>query len=230
MSLFIAPVVEGETEELALDPLLKRVCKELLGCTQNPAVLKPFRGKRNQLGHPSGTVLVATVEKAYLKLRQATKYDTNATELLLILIDADKECPATLAPRLLKTAYSAVPPSAQIACVLPKLTFENWIVAGASSLGGVSGLPDQLTIRKDPEAGSGANWLKAQIRSRDKNRTYQKTADSLAFVEKMNLADCQQKSRSFRKLVSELEKRLPPPPPPEAPPPAEPDAHAAPSE
>lgn len=230
MTLFVAPVVEGETEELALGALLRRVWKEALGCLEEPRILEPFRGKRSQLGHTNGAVLATTVEKAYLKLCQATKHATDATALLLILLDADKDCPATLAPRLLRTAYTAVPSNAHVACVLPNRTFEDWIVAGASTLGGVCGLPPTLQVPEESENGKGENWLIRQIRSQDRTTTYKKTDHALDLVRKMNLADCQQKSRSFRKLVSELEKRFPPPPPPEEPPPAEPEAPAAPSE
>ncbi|MCI0700529.1 MAG: DUF4276 family protein [Planctomycetia bacterium] len=224
MTLYIAPVVEGQTEQGCLEKLLRRVWNELLGCSERLQVVEPFRGQRDALVHPSGTVLVDSVEKAFLKLRAVSRKDIDARLLLLILLDAENDCPATLAPRLLTAAKTALPSDAPIACVLPKRMLENWIVAGASTLAGVNGLPNPLPARDSFEDRSGANWLESQFRSVNKTKKYKKTVDAKKFVEKMNLSDCRKNAPSFDKLCRELEARLPPPEPEAAPPAPEPPA------
>jgi hypothetical protein len=86
---------------------------------------------------------------------------------------------------------------------------ENWIVAGASTLAGVNGLPDPLPARDQFEERSGAAWLEAQLRSRNQARKYKKTADADVFVRAMNLQECRGNAPSFDKLCRELEARLP---------------------
>ena len=86
---------------------------------------------------------------------------------------------------------------------------ENWIVAGASTLSGVNGLPDPLPARDKFEERSGVAWLEKQLRRKNKNRSYKKTVDAEVFVQFMDLAECRSNSPSFDKLCRELEKRLP---------------------
>jgi hypothetical protein len=222
VTLYIVPVVEGQTEQGCIDTLLHRVWHELLCSTDRLQVVEPFRGQRDSLTHPKGETLTDSVQKAYLKLLAKSKKDPAAQTLLLILLDAERDCPATLAPRLLEVARKALPANAPVACVLAKSMLENWIVAGASTLAGVNGLPDPLPTDDAPEDGSGANWLERQLRSKDRARKYKKTVDAEVFVRAMNLSDCRAKSPSFDKLCRELAARLPPPPVADPPPPEQP--------
>jgi hypothetical protein len=223
VTLYVAPVVEGQTEQGCIERLLYRIWTELLCSSERLQVIEPFRGHRDSLTHPKGEVLTDTVQKAYLKLMAKTKKDQSAIPLLLVLLDAEKDCPAALAPKLLDTAKKALPSDALVVCVLAKQMLENWIVAGASTLAGVNELPNPLPVRDDPEDCNGAGWLDGQLRSKNRARKYAKTIDAKEFVSKMALQDCRNNSPSFDKLCRELEARLPPPPPPE-PPPEEPPA------
>jgi len=133
------------------------------------------------------------------------KRDVAAQSLLLILLDAESDCPATLAPRLLSVARKALPADVPVACVLAKRMLENWIVAGASALGGVNDLPDPLPERDQFEDHSGVAWLDEQLRSRNRARKYKKTTDALEFVRAINLQECRANSPSFDKLCRTLE-------------------------
>jgi Domain of unknown function (DUF4276) len=208
MNVYVAPIVEGQTEQGCVERLLHRVWGELLHRPERLQVLEPFRGHRDALGHANGVALTESVQKAFLKLQAKLRKDAQAQSLLLILLDAEGDCPAELAPRLLETARQARR-DATISCVLAKRMLENWIVAGASSLAGVNGLPDPLQFPKDPEDRSGSLWLNEQLRGRDRGRKYTKTADAAVFVRAMNLQECRAKSPSFDKLCRELEARLP---------------------
>jgi hypothetical protein len=227
MTLYIAPVVEGQTEQGCVERLLHRIWHELLCSPERLQVVEPFRGHRDSLTHSNGKVLAETVLKASLKLQAASRRDRESQSLLLILLDAEGDCPATLAPRLLKVAAESLPAGTPIACVLAKRMLENWIVAGASTLAGVNGLPDPLPAQSDVEDCSGVGWLTHQLRSKNKTRAYKKTVDAKEFIAKMALQECRDNSLSFDKLCRELESRLPSPPPP---PPDPPPQHDQPAE
>jgi hypothetical protein len=209
MTFYIVPIVEGQTEQGCVERLLHRVWAELLCRPGRLQVVEPFRGNRDELVHPNGKVLSDSVQKAFLKLRARMKRDAAAQSLLLILLDAEGDCPANLAPRLLNVARKALPAEVPVACVLPKRMLENWIIAGASTLAGVTDLPDSLPARDQFEDRSGAAWLAEQLRCRNRARKYRKTADAEAFVQAMNLQECRANSPSFDKLCRELESRLP---------------------
>lgn len=209
MTLYIVPVVEGETEQGCVERLLHRVWHELLRRPERLQVVEPFRGHRDELVHPNGLVLTDTVSKALLKLRSKANRDAQARRLVLILLDAEEDCPKALAPRLLKVARQALPPEVSASCVLARRMLENWIVAGASTLAGVNGLPNALPARDQFEDCSGAAWLEAQLRSQNKARKYRKTADAELFVRSMALPECRDNSPSFDKLCRELEAGLP---------------------
>jgi hypothetical protein len=209
MTLYIAPIIEGHSEAKCIERLLQRLWGELLACSERLQVLLPSRGKRDALLQASSTALANKVEEAYLKLAQVLSRDPEGRGLLLLLLDAEKGCPALLAPPLLVRARQARS-NADITCVLAKQMLENWIVAGASTLAGVCGLPDPLPARSDVENLSGAAWLDARFRSVNRAIKYDKTAHALALVRKMDLDECRAGSPSFDKLCRELEIRLPP--------------------
>lgn len=220
MTLYVAPIVEGQTEQGCIERLLHRVWHELLARPERLQVIEPFRGHRDSLVHPDGKVLTDTVGKTFLKLRAALRKEPEAQALLLVLLDSEGDCPATLAPRLLEVAKRAAPADIALACVLANRMTENWIVAGCSTLAGVNGLPNLLIPPPDAEVCSGAGWLESQLRSVNRARKYSKTVDAKVFVAAMDLEACRANSRSFRKLCKELESRIPPPTPdPAAPPP-----------
>src|SRR5262249_3435824 len=153
-----------QTEAGCVERLLQRVWTELLAGPVRLQVLAPSRGKRDALISPAGTDLADKIKEAYLKLSRRLRRDSSGRGLLLLLLDAEGGCPAELAPRLLQTARLARSDT-DIACVLAKRMFENWIVAGASTLAGVNGLPDPLRPPDNPEDCSGTAWLDQQLRS-----------------------------------------------------------------
>jgi hypothetical protein len=210
MTFYIAPIVEGHTEAGCIERLLQRIWTELIAGPMRLQVLLPSRGQRDGLIGSSGTVLADKVGEAFLKLGQRLRRDAEGRGLLLLLLDAEDDCPAELGPRILAAARS-FRRDADLACVLARRMLENWIVAGASTLAGVNGLPDRLPPREQFEDLRGANWLEQQLRSRNRTRKYKKIEDAELFVQKMDLHECRRNAPSFDKLCRELESRLPPP-------------------
>ena len=205
MSFFIAPVVEGHTEQQCLERLLHRIWRELLDRTERLQVLAPFRGKRDEFIHANGEALGAMVQKAHFDLLAKSRRIIDSRRLVLVLLDAEGDCPAELAPRLLQNATTAQA-NADIACVIAKRMFENWIAAGASTLAGINGMPQPLLPPDSIEDRSGVAWLGEQMRSVNPRRRYKKTIDALHFIKAFNVADCRVNSPSFRKLCRDLEK------------------------
>ena len=222
MTLFVAPIVEGETEERCIKILLSRIWRDLLHSAEvEPlAVLEPIPANRSSLvkeGHPE---LGQMVERAFRVLRARLRHSDADRGFVLLLIDADEACPAKLGPELLKRARASRT-DADIVCVLAKRELENWFKAAATSLAGVIGLPDDLTVPVNPEDGSGDRWLTRQMQRKDRTRKYTKPVDAIDLSRRMALQECRDNAPSFAKLCRELEARLPPPPgpPDEAPPP-----------
>ena len=210
MTLYVACIVEGQTEQGCLERLLQRTWTELLGRTERLQVLEPFRGPRDKLIN-SPSDLIKTIEQSLQKLYAKAKRDPDpdAMKLLLILLDAEGDCPATLAPQLFKLARDFAPADVAVSCVMPKRMLENWIVAGASTLGGINNLPNPLPARDQFEERSGAAWLDEQLRVVSKTRKYKKVIDAKEFINCIDLNECRTNSPSFDKLCRELEKRVP---------------------
>jgi Domain of unknown function (DUF4276) len=193
MSVFIAPIVEGHAEVKAVERLLHRIWNEVVGGPDRLQVLEPFRPKRDQVLQADGVALGREVQKAVIKLQVKRQREVGSTGLVLLLFDAEKECPARLGPQLLQTACSTRP-DVPIACVLANQMFENWVIAGSETLRGVNGLPNPLPAVLDVEAISGKGWIKEQLRSVDRNRAYSETIDAPQYVQQMNVLAARNRS------------------------------------
>jgi len=210
MTLFVAPIVEGETEEHCVKAILSRIWRNLLHAAdlEPLAVLEPIPAHRLSLvkeGHPE---LGQLVERAFRTLRLRLRHSNEDRGFVLLLIDADEACPKTLGPQLLARARAARG-DADIACVLARRELENWFKAAARSLAGVCSLPDDLTVPENPEDGSGDTWLTRQMQRRDRKRKYTKPADAVELAQRMDYQECRDNAPSFDKLCRELEARLP---------------------
>jgi hypothetical protein len=209
MTLHVVPIVEGETEERCIKIILSRVWRELLAAADREelCVLEPNPTKRFALVKSNHPEMSAKVEQSVRRLSSRLRQPGVDRGFLLLLIDAEEDCPATLAPQLLQRAR-AIRRDADIACVLAKRELENWFKAAAASLAGVSGLPDDLSVPPDPEAGSGDAWLTRQMQRQSRRRKYTKPGDAVELARRMDLRQCRSNSPSFDKLCRELESRL----------------------
>ena len=70
---------------------------------------------------------------------------------ILVLLDADDDCPATLGPLLLARA-AAVAPSYRVSVVLAKSEYEAWFLASAKTVAGHIGIRSSFTPPAEPEA------------------------------------------------------------------------------
>jgi Domain of unknown function (DUF4276) len=216
MTFFVAPIVEGHSEVDCVPRLLTRIWTELLGAEEPFEVAVPSRGKRDNLINPKLPDLAVKIHEAFAKLQDRIRRNPAANRgMVLLLLDAENDCPQKIVPPLLKNA-GKVRSDADISCVIATKMIENWIVAGASTLAGVNGLPDPLPSRDQFEERSGVAWLAKQLRSKSRTRSYKKNVDAKIFVQSMDLSECRSNSPSFDKLCREFEKRMLPKSEPDA--------------
>lgn len=119
---------------------------------------------------------------------------------ILVLLDADDDCPKDKAAEVYAKARSIVS-DRPVAVVLANREYEAWFIAGAASLVGVRGFdpnPDDLSVEAErPRDAKG--WMAARMPS-----GYGETTDQPAFSARLDVALTHQRSRSFRKLCKAL--------------------------
>jgi hypothetical protein len=181
----LALLVEGHGEVQAAPILVRRIAAALeLPCT----VLPPIRQPRTTIIKPG------ELERAVTLLGNKVGPDG----AILVLLDADDDLACTLAPALLARARVARP-DRRICVVLAVREYEAWFLAGATSLRGRRGLPDNLASPPDPQAIRDAKgWLGAQMR-----RGYSPAIDQPALTSMVDL-ELTRISPSFDKLFRDL--------------------------
>lgn len=200
--LRVAPVVEGQGEDRCIRGLLQRIWSEIVG-GEYIHVEKPSRHPGSWLKLEDG--LRAAVRKALGKL--SVPREPHDPCLVLVLVDADGDCPSIRGPQLLSWAKE-VDRRIDTACVVVNVEYETWFVAAAESLQDYLELRESESIPDDPEGqGCKTHWIEQRFRDRAGHREYQKARDQPRMTAAMDLALCRRRSRSFDKLCRELERR-----------------------
>ena len=185
----VASIVEGEGETASLPILLRR-----LNAWYTPNVpvqaLPPIRIHRDRFLNRDDEF------RRHLLLAAAKCGESG---WILVLLDADDDCPALLGPHLLERAQACVP-HRRISVVLANREYEAWFIAAAESLNGQRGFVCKPEDRVDAERPRDA---KGWIKERMGGGGYGPTTDQPAFSARMDLQQAHQHSRSFRKLCSE---------------------------
>jgi len=188
MNPLIAPIVEGKSEIAAVPILLRRLLQRI--GAHHVGVLRPYRVKQNRIGKEG------ELERA---VQQATKSHEGA-RAVLVLLDADDDCPAKLGPQLLARCRRAT--ALPTAVVVANREFEAWFLGAKVSLRGTRGIADDATPPSHPEAIRGA---KEHLNQNMLGRTYVPVADQPALAETMSLHAAEQACPSFAKLVRDLQ-------------------------
>lgn len=190
----VVSIVEGHGEVAALPVLLRRI-----GSWRSPElyidIQPPIRVHRDRfLNRPE--------EFARHLILAGNKCGDGGW--ILIVLDADDDCPAKFGPNILARAQ-AVLPHRDISVVLANREFEAWFIGAAESLQGHRGLSiDKADLCIDAESPRDA---KGWLRERMVGRAYGETTDQPAFAAKMDLAGAFENCRSFRKLCSDWDAR-----------------------
>ena len=156
-------------------------------------VPRPIRVKRQRV------VKEGELEKAV----ELAASRAGAGGTILILLDADEDCPKDLAPRLLARVSTRA--DRPVRLVLAKQEYEAWLVAAATSIAGHRGLADNLVPPADPEGiGSPKAWLR---RNRAGGYKYRETVDQAALTRIFDL-EAARVAPSFDKLCRDLAELL----------------------
>lgn len=190
----VATIVEGDGEVAALPILLRR-----LGEWRTPdihtQVLPPIRVHRDRF-------LNRDEEFRRHLLLAAAKCGQGGW--ILVLLDADDDCPKELGKQTLERARAYVP-HRRVSVVLANREYEAWFIAAAESLDGRRGFsfnPRDVIEAERPRDAKG--WMKARMAG----GAYRETTDQAAFSARMDLRQAFDHSRSFRKLCREWDKQV----------------------
>ena len=117
---------------------------------------------------------------------------------VLVLIDADDDCPADLGPRLLERARAARSDK-RIAVVLANREFEAWFIAAAPSLAAHYGFPDTLEAFDAPERPRDCKgWIK-RVRC-----SYEPPVDQAPLASIFDMKMAREHSDSFDKFYRDI--------------------------
>lgn len=189
----VSSIVEGDGEVEALPVLLRRLAQWRTAPNAIVNVMRPIRVRRDRF---------LRRDEEFSRYLQFASLQCGPSGWVLVLLDADDDCPATLGASVLQRAKLIVP-TTNISVVLPNREFEAWYIGAASSLNGFRGLAvthDDLAIEAErPRNAKG--WLTQRMPS-----SYGETTDQPAFAARMDLAMAFDRCRSFRKLCTEWDK------------------------
>lgn len=185
----IASIVEGDGEVVALPKLLHRIAAEI-GVT-NLRAERPMREPRGRITRVGGIERV--VSAAALRV--------TGDGGVLVILDADDDCPAHLGPQLLARAR-AVRPDKRIVVVVANREFEAWFLAAATSLAGQHGFPDDLRSHGNPEVPRDCKgWLTKQ---RAHGHPYKETVDQAPLASIFDLKAARENAPSFDKFYRDV--------------------------
>ena len=188
----IATIVEGDGEVISVPILLRRLSQ-----WRNPDVAltfpTPIKVKRDRfLNRPEEF-------SRHLQLAAGKCGDGGQ---VLVLLDADDDCPAKKGRDVLTRAHAIIQ-HRRVAVVFANREFEAWFIGAAQSLQGIRGLQHfDGDHNADPEVPRDAKgWIKRRMPA-----GYGETTDQPALTAKFDMQMALDRCRSFRKLCDEWDR------------------------
>lgn len=185
----VAAIVEGDGEVQAVPILLRRLNDWTPGDVYVDP-MTPIKVRRDRFLNRDDEF------KKYVLLAVAK---CGAGGWVLILLDADDDCPATLGASILQRVQG-ITPHARVSVVLANREYEAWFIAASASLDGKRGFVRGADAVADPERPRDAKgWVSHRIQG----GRYRETTDQPAFTAIFDMQQAFEGCRSFRKLCSE---------------------------
>ena len=189
----IIAIVEGPGDKKAVPALLRRILWERFDRYDiDVSKTKVANGKPNLVKRLEDFLGYALID---------------GCTAILILLDADTDCPAQLARELAQRA-AALNLQVPMAVACPKHEYEAWFISSLSD-------SDEDNIRRHlgmgesvitPEIAEDVRDAKAWITNRmPRDRAYKETTDQVALTHHIDLELVHNRSRSFRRLCHALE-------------------------
>jgi len=183
--LKIVPLIEGHGEVEAVPVLLRRLLET---CNQFQLQIgRPIRRSRGELTSKEG------LERAI----RLARLDEGCAAIL-ILFDADDDCPKTIAPIISDWARQL---AGDIPCevVLALREYEAWFLSSLESLRGCCGISQEAVALATAENVRGAKERPENFMPR--NRGYTEKLDQPAMTALFSLKDAYCRTRSFKRMV-----------------------------
>ena len=191
----IVTIVEGPGEVEAIPILIRRIAAAVSDVV--PHVPRPIRVKRDRF-------LKANELERYVDLAARRSGPGGA---VLIVLDADDDCPPGLAASILERATHARS-DRLIEVVLARHEYEAWFLAAANSIAGLRGLPGDIMPPADAESIRDAKgWLTSRM---PPGRSYKETRDQPALTNQFDLAAARRGAPSFDKMWRTVTRLLQP--------------------
>jgi hypothetical protein len=169
---------------MALPPLVRRVCHEKLSRFDVDIYEPPFRIKRGRFA------------EKFDDFDNALLFLASACDVILVVLDADDDCPVDLAAGLRVRGKNAIGHK-QVEVVVAQKEFECWLLAAVDSLRGFRGVAEDAECPANVEDIRGA---KGRLESMMKSGVYSETVDQVKFACQIDLDTASRNARSFRKL------------------------------
>ncbi len=194
--LSIFPIVEGHGEVSAVPILLRRFAHEVFNAYEID-VLQPYRLPKGKMGLTPHLETTVTFARRKLEQREGDR-------AILIILDADDDCPAEEALRMLTRATQIAEPI-PVSVVFAKAEYESWFLAAIHSLRGERGIANNAAAPIEPEAIRGAKeYLQGHCMVPE--ATYSPTIDQPALTQRFSFEEARQACPSFDKLWRDLER------------------------
>lgn len=188
----IVCVVEGHGEVESV-PILVRRIGETCEPPVYPTIERSIRIPASRVRKPE--------ELARVFQLAASRVGTGGS--VLVLLDADEDCPAELGPTLLEQLSTR--DDVDVAVVVAKREYEAWFLAAAESLAGLKGLSTDLTEPHNPEEIRGAKeWLRER---KTDGSSYSPTIDQPSLTAQFDL-DAARGADSFDKCLREIRRLI----------------------
>lgn len=191
----VASIVEGDGEVAALPVLLRRLA-EWKTPAVSARVLPPIRVRKDRfLNRP----------EEFSRHLQLAGGKCGHAGWILVLLDADDDCPAGRGPEIAARA-AAVLSHRRVAVVLANREYEAWFIAASASLNGFRTF--QCHANDEQVEAEVPRNAKGWIGERMGIGAYHGTTDQPAFSARMDLQLAFARSRSFRKLCAEWQRNM----------------------
>ena len=193
----ITSIVEGEGEEEAFPKLIYNIATNS-GFAVRPIVRRPFRVQRDALKNRPD----ALEDYAVKAFREG-----GPEARLIVLLDAEDDCPAELGPRLLQRLPVHIPLE-RVSVSIANREYEAWFIAGLESIASYVSIDADITVPRDLEDIRGAKeWLSRRMPS---GSPYKPTLHQAELSSAVDISLARQRSQSFNRLCREVGRLLAP--------------------
>lgn len=184
----LSTVVEGHGDREALPVLLRRLLP-LINPTLSFSITPPFRRPKASLVNPGELRKIVEVAAERALPRGG----------VLVVFDADDDCPAELGP-LLRAEAQVARSDVAVEVVLANREYEGWLLHGVDGLVQHRSMPSSIdSLSFDPEE---VRDGKGRLSSLMGSVSYRATLHQAAFSQLFDLEAARRNSRSLRQLVT----------------------------